>query len=196
MPTFCFADLSLFVGVVTDRFWGERDWATPLRDSSHAFCMHGDGRFFFKKAEKDYGMLKLVTGGSLTITIGWEDSNRLDLTWYRTTFLRPIGPHTPAWPKVVLAFHTPCRACQRAAASASCRLCHWHVPARLVQNLKTGRKSENTLTQRDKLPLGVALAACLGGRDQALQIVSVETERMKSQRTWWWWHSFRALCGA
>lgn len=92
VPTFCFADLSLFVGVVTDRFWGERDWATPLRDSSHAFCMHGDGRFFFKKAEKDYGMLKLVTGGSLTITIGWEDPNRLDLTWYHTTFLRPIRP--------------------------------------------------------------------------------------------------------
>jgi hypothetical protein len=71
----------MFVGVVTDRYWAERAWSNPLRDSPHAYCMHGDGRFFFKKAEKDYGMLKLVTGGALTITIEWTDPERLDLTW-------------------------------------------------------------------------------------------------------------------
>ena len=121
--------------------------------------------------------------------MGGSEQARPDLV--RTTFLRPIRPSYAG-----LATGCTCIPHAVPCLPASSRLGHWHVPARLVQNLKTGRKSENTLTQRDKLPLGVALAACLGGRDQALKIVSVETERMKSQRTWWWWHSFCALCGA
>ena len=70
-------NLSLFVGIVARPFWGalkaaeadeEGEEYLP-RHSAHAIMMHADGRIFIKNKEKDWGMLKLLSGGRLNITL-------------------------------------------------------------------------------------------------------------------------------
>ena len=73
-------NLSMFVGVCSPAYWGEVTAAQAAdegeealpRDSKHAICMHGDGRCFIKGQEKDWGLMKLVTGGTLHMLLDFE----------------------------------------------------------------------------------------------------------------------------
>ena len=73
-------NVSFFIGIVARPFWGalsaaladeEAEEYLP-RNSEHAIVMHGDGRMFLKGKEKDWGMLKLLSGDQLTITCNFR----------------------------------------------------------------------------------------------------------------------------
>mmetsp|Transcript_16913 Transcript_16913/g.28802 ORF Transcript_16913/g.28802 Transcript_16913/m.28802 type:complete len:230 (+) Transcript_16913:120-809(+) len=69
---------SLFVGVVRRAYWehasagARREDGESMRDSEHAICMHGDGRLFIKTAEKDWGLMRLVTGDRVVLTLDFD----------------------------------------------------------------------------------------------------------------------------
>ena len=71
---------SLFVGVVRRAYWehasaaDRKDDGESMRDSEHAICMHGDGRLFIKAAEKDWGLMRLMTGEKLQLTLDFDRS--------------------------------------------------------------------------------------------------------------------------
>jgi len=68
--TDCVDNLSLFVGVVRVAHWdAAQQQHEPMRDSQHAICMHGDGRLFIKGQEKEWGLMRLRSGGQLTIKL-------------------------------------------------------------------------------------------------------------------------------
>ena len=69
---------SLFVGVVRRAYWehasaeARQEDGESMRDSEHAICMHGDGRLFIKAVEKDWGLMRLMTGEKLTLTLDFD----------------------------------------------------------------------------------------------------------------------------
>jgi len=71
---------SLFLGVVTREHWATTQETDedgdavhpPMRDSMHAICMHGDRRVFIKTQEKDWGLMRMVTGGAVRIKLDFE----------------------------------------------------------------------------------------------------------------------------
>ena len=69
---------SFFIGVCQRTYWEDYSSAAAEgeevlpRDSSSAICMHGDGRCFIKAQEKDWGLMKLVSGGALHMLLDFE----------------------------------------------------------------------------------------------------------------------------
>lgn len=71
---------SLFLGVVTKEHWAatqelDEDGEaidSPMRDSPHAICMHGDGRVMIKTQEKDWGLMRMTTEGAVSLTLDFE----------------------------------------------------------------------------------------------------------------------------
>jgi hypothetical protein len=72
-------NLSLFIGVASPAYWDE--WKAALkegeeelapRDSKNCICMHGDGRCFIRGMEKDWGLMRLATGSTLSLILDFE----------------------------------------------------------------------------------------------------------------------------
>ena len=78
IATECVDNLSLFVGVASPAYWAEVTAAAEEgeeklpRNSKNCICMHGDGRCFIKAQEKDWGLMKLVSGGALHMLLDFE----------------------------------------------------------------------------------------------------------------------------
>ena len=46
-----------------------------MRDSAKAITMHGDGRLFIKSAEKEWGLMRLMTGHRLIICLDFDQAS-------------------------------------------------------------------------------------------------------------------------
>jgi hypothetical protein len=50
-------------------FLDTHDFEDPMRESTDACCIHGDGRVFIRTREKDWGLQKMATGRKIDVVI-------------------------------------------------------------------------------------------------------------------------------
>ena len=62
-------NLGLFVGVAGRSFLDAHDFEDSMRESPDVCCIHGDGRVFVRKSERDWGLQRMATGRKIDLML-------------------------------------------------------------------------------------------------------------------------------